>query len=65
MGYSEHAGMAVTCDGTDYAMRRIGKDLWNDPAAGVRRHADAGYKDAIQCACSHGSAHPGITAIRD
>jgi len=50
MGYSQHAGMVIVCDGTDAAARRIGRVLWNDPATGVMRHADAGYDDAIACA---------------
>ncbi len=50
MGYSQHAGMVVVCDGSPEAARRIGRVLWNDPATGVMRHADAGYEDAIACA---------------
>ena len=50
MGYSQHAGMVVVCDGTDEAARRIERVLWNDPATGVMRHADAGYEAAIACA---------------
>ncbi|MEE9384801.1 MAG: urocanate hydratase [Nannocystaceae bacterium] len=50
MGYSQHAGLVVVCDGSDSAARRIGRVLWNDPASGVMRHADAGYDDAIACA---------------
>lgn len=50
MGYSQHAGMVVVCDGTQDADRRIARVLWNDPATGVMRHADAGYDDAIECA---------------
>ena len=50
MGYSQHAGMVIVGDGTDAAARRIGRVLWNDPASGVMRHADAGYEDAIACA---------------
>ncbi len=50
MGYSQHAGLVVVCDGTDAAARRIERVLWNDPASGVMRHADAGYADAIACA---------------
>ena len=50
MGYSQHSGMVVICDGTEAAARRISRVLWNDPATGVMRHADAGYKDAIACA---------------
>jgi urocanate hydratase len=50
MGYSQHAGMVIVCDGTDAAARRIERVLWNDPATGVMRHADAGYEEAIACA---------------
>src|SRR5438105_10634428 len=53
MGYSQHAGMVVVCDGTETAARRIARVLWNDPASGVMRHADAGYDDAIACAGEH------------
>ena len=49
MGYSQHAGMVIVADGTADA-RRIARVLWNDPASGVMRHADAGYEDAIDCA---------------
>ena len=48
MGYSQHAGVAIVCDGTAAAARRIGRVLWNDPATGVMRHADAGYETAIE-----------------
>jgi urocanate hydratase len=50
MGYSQHAGMVIVCDGTDAAAKRIARVLWNDPASGVMRHADAGYDEAIACA---------------
>ncbi len=50
MGYSQHAGMVIVCDGTEAAARRIERVLWNDPATGVMRHADAGYADAVACA---------------
>ncbi|HXT08271.1 MAG TPA: urocanate hydratase [Roseiarcus sp.] len=50
MGYSQHAGMVVVCDGTPAAAARVGRVLWNDPASGVMRHADAGYPEAIDCA---------------
>ena len=50
IGYSQHAGMVVVCDGTPEAARRIERVLWNDPASGVMRHADAGYDEAIACA---------------
>jgi urocanate hydratase len=54
MGYSQHAGVVIVCDGTDAAARRIGRVLWNDPATGVMRHADAGYDTAVQCAREQG-----------
>jgi len=50
MGYSQHSGVVICCDGTDAAAERIGRVLWNDPATGVMRHADAGYEIAQQCA---------------
>ena len=50
MGYSQHAGMVIVADGTDDAARRLERVLWNDPATGVMRHADAGYEEAIVCA---------------
>ena len=50
MGYSQHAGLVIVCDGTKDADRRIARVLWNDPASGVMRHADAGYEAAIDCA---------------
>jgi urocanate hydratase len=54
MGYSQHAGVVIVCDGTDAAAKRIGRVLWNDPASGVMRHADAGYELAQRCAREHG-----------
>lgn len=50
MGYSQHAGVVIVADGTDAAARRLERVLWNDPASGVYRHADAGYEEAIKCA---------------
>lgn len=50
MGYAQHAGQVIVCDGTEDADRRIARVLWNDPASGVLRHADAGYETAIDCA---------------
>ncbi len=50
MGYSQHAGLVICCDGTDAAAGRIKRVLWNDPASGVMRHADAGYEAAKECA---------------
>jgi urocanate hydratase len=54
IGFSQHAGMVVVCDGTDAADARIARVLHNDPATGVMRHADAGYPEAIACAREHG-----------
>jgi len=54
MGFSQHAGMVICCDGTEDAARRIGRVLTNDPATGVMRHADAGYQIAIDCAKEQG-----------
>jgi urocanate hydratase len=58
MGYSQHAGVVIVCDGTDAAARRIARVLWNDPASGVMRHADAGYEEAIDTARRHGLKLP-------
>jgi len=60
MGYSQHAGMVVVCDGTPEAARRIERVLWNDPASGVMRHADAGYEAAIRCAREKGLDLPSL-----
>jgi len=54
MGFSQHAGVVIVCDGTEAAARRVARVLWNDPATGVMRHADAGYDIAIECARSNG-----------
>lgn len=54
MGYSQHSGVVIVCDGTDAAARRIERVLWNDPGTGVMRHADAGYASAQQCARERG-----------
>jgi urocanate hydratase len=62
IGYSQHAGMVIVCDGTREAARRIERVLWNDPATGVMRHADAGYEDALACAREHHLRLPGILA---
>lgn len=50
MGYSQHAGVVIVCDGTEAAAKRLERVLWNDPGTGVMRHADAGYPDAVACA---------------
>jgi urocanate hydratase len=60
MGFSQHAGMVICADGTDAAAKRIERVLWNDPASGVWRHADAGYEDAIACAREKGLRLPRI-----
>ncbi len=60
MGFSQHAGMVVVCDGSDAAAKRVERVLWNDPATGVMRHADAGYDIAIDCAREH---HLNLPAI--
>jgi urocanate hydratase len=58
IGFSQHAGMVIVCDGTAEAARRLERVLTNDPATGVMRHADAGYPDAIACAREHGLKLP-------
>jgi urocanate hydratase len=60
MGFSQHSGMVICCDGTADADRRIARVLWNDPATGVMRHADAGYDEALDCARENGLNLPGI-----
>jgi urocanate hydratase len=60
MGYSQHAGMVIVADGTDDAARRLERVLWNDPATGVMRHADAGYDIAVDCAREQGLDLPMI-----
>ena len=60
MGFSQHAGMVIVCDGTPEAAKRIARVLWNDPASGVMRHADAGYETAIACAREHGLNLPSL-----
>jgi urocanate hydratase len=60
MGFSQHSGVVILADGTEDAASRLKRVLWNDPATGVMRHADAGYKDAIDCAKEKGLVLPGI-----
>jgi urocanate hydratase len=60
MGYSQHAGVVIVCDGTPAAARRIERVLWNDPALGVVRHADAGYQQAIEMARRSGLDTPSL-----
>ena len=60
MGYSQHAGVVIVCDGSAAAARRIERVLWNDPASGVMRHADAGYEIALQAARENGLKLPSL-----
>lgn len=64
MGYSQHSGVVIVCDGTDAAAERIGRVLWNDPGTGVMRHADAGYEDAIACAKAQGLNLPMVSGVK-
>jgi urocanate hydratase len=69
MGFAQHAGLVIVCDGTDAAAKRIERVLFNDPATGVMRHADAGYESAIDCAREQGLNLPmvntkGLESIR-
>ncbi len=63
MGFSQHAGVVVLCDGSEKAHEKVGRVLWNDPATGVMRHADAGYEIAVQCAQEQGLKLPMITTV--
>jgi urocanate hydratase len=60
MGFSQHSGMVICCDGSEDADARLARVLWNDPATGVMRHADAGYEIALDCAREYGLNLPGI-----
>ena len=60
MGYSQHCGMVIVADGSAEAAKRLERVLWNDPATGVMRHADAGYDIAIECAREKGLDLPSI-----
>ena len=60
IGFSQHAGMVIVADGTEAAARRLARVLWNDPASGVMRHADAGYEEAIACARENGLVLPSV-----
>ena len=62
IGYSQHAGMVIVCDGSEAAAGRLARVLWNDPACGVMRHADAGYEEALLCAREHALNLPGLAA---
>ncbi|MCK9366995.1 MAG: urocanate hydratase [Metallibacterium scheffleri] len=64
MGYAQHAGVVIVCDGTPEADARIARVLWNDPGSGVMRHADAGYPDAIACARERGLKLPMQSGVR-
>ncbi len=64
MGYAQHAGVVIVCDGTPEADARIARVLWNDPGSGVMRHADAGYPDAIACARERGLKLPMQSGMR-
>jgi urocanate hydratase len=60
MGFSQHAGMVIVADGTSQAAKRLARVLWNDPATGIMRHADAGYESAIECAKQHALDLPSL-----
>ena len=63
MGFSQHSGMVIVCDGTEAAASRVERVLWNDPATGVMRHADAGYDIAIECARENGLNLPSVPEL--
>ena len=65
MGYSQHAGVVIVADGTDAAAARLERVLWNDPATGVMRHADAGYETARECAWTHDLRLPALEPAAD
>jgi urocanate hydratase len=65
LGYSQHAGLVIVCDGSKEADARISRVLWNDPASGVMRHADAGYEEAIRCAEENGLDLPMVGATSE
>ena len=60
MGFSQYDGMVIVCDGAAAAAKRIARVLWNDPATGVMRHADAGYPEAVACAREQGLKLPSL-----
>ena len=64
MGFSQHAGVVIVCDGSEAAGRRIRRVLWNDPGTGVMRHADAGYQIAVDCAREQGLDLPMIDSLQ-
>ena len=61
IGFSQHAGLVILADGSHSADQKLARVLWNDPASGVMRHADAGYEEAIDCAKAHNLNLPGIS----
>jgi urocanate hydratase len=63
MGYSQHSGLVIVCDGTEAAGRRLKRVLWNDPGTGVMRHADAGYSIAVDCAREQGLDLPMLSNV--
>jgi urocanate hydratase len=65
MGFSQHAGLVICCDGTDEAATKVQRVLWNDPATGVMRHADAGYDLAINCATDNGLDLPMLDKLNE
>ncbi len=65
MGYSQHAGLVIVCDGSEAADKRLARVLWNDPGTGVMRHADAGYDEAIDCAREQGLKLPMLNQRSD
>ena len=64
MGFSQHSGVVIVCDGTDAAAKRVERVLWNDPATGVMRHADAGYDIAKDCAKEQGLDLPMVSTSK-
>jgi urocanate hydratase len=62
MGYSQHSGIVIVCDGSEAADKRIARVLWNDPGTGVMRHAEAGYEVAKECAREMGLVLPSASA---
>src|SRR5277367_4379646 len=65
MGFSQHSGMVIVADGSPEAARRLERVLWNDPATGVMRHADAGYPAAVECARQKGLDLPSISSLTE
>jgi urocanate hydratase len=63
IGYSQHAGMVIVADGTPQSAEKLARVLWNDPASGVMRHADAGYDEALACAKEHQLKLPSLVAV--